>query len=102
MRAENYVTFSDDAIRSLVKKVLSGMLQAHVKRQVTVKQSGPFVDLDIPIFVTFGTSIPDVVKMIRWNVKEEIESSTHLTVRSISINVMGIQFINGPHGGKMK
>jgi uncharacterized alkaline shock family protein YloU len=45
----------------------------------------------ISVIVEYGTVIIDVAKKIQYVVKDEIENNTGLTVKSVDVNIMGIQ-----------
>ena len=54
------------------------------------------VDLDLTLVVTYGVNIPKVADACRAAVKEQVEGSTGLTVRSINVVVSDIYFPEGP------
>jgi uncharacterized alkaline shock family protein YloU len=57
------------------------------------------VDLDITLVVTYGVNIPQVAEACRKAVKEQVEGSTGLTVRSVNVIVSDVHFPEEPAEG---
>ena len=59
---------------------------------VKVDIDGDSVVIDIYVIVSYGVRIPDVAWSIQTNVKSSVENMTGLTVKSVNINVQGVNF----------
>ncbi|MBM3243892.1 MAG: Asp23/Gls24 family envelope stress response protein [Candidatus Omnitrophica bacterium] len=49
------------------------------------------VKIDIPIFVKYGFSIPEIASVVQENVRSALEKMTSLSVKDINVNVIGIE-----------
>ena len=59
---------------------------------VKVDIDGDSVVIDIYVIVAYGVRIPDVAWSIQTSVKANVENMTGLTVKSVNINVQGVNF----------
>jgi len=57
------------------------------------------VDIDITLVITYGINIPQVAEACRAAVKEQVEGSTGLTVRTINVVIGDVYFPEEPAAG---
>ncbi|MCX5706720.1 MAG: Asp23/Gls24 family envelope stress response protein [Candidatus Omnitrophica bacterium] len=49
------------------------------------------VKVEIPLFIKYGFSIPDIANKVQENVRTSLEKMTNLSIKDININVQGIE-----------
>ena len=50
------------------------------------------VEVELPIFMAYGHTIPETGKAVQENVKNAVESMTGLEVSAVHVNVAGVMF----------
>ncbi len=61
-------------------------------RGVRVDVDGREVDLALHLIVQYGARIPEVAQRVQEHVKQQVESTTGLTVRVVDIHIQGVAF----------
>lgn len=64
-------------------------------RGVRVDVDGRSVDLAVNLVVKYGARIPEVAQKVQEHVKQQVESSTGLTVRVVDIHIQGVSMEDG-------
>jgi uncharacterized alkaline shock family protein YloU len=96
------ITFSQKAIRSLIQYAFKDIPEARLVKPATVHQDGRGLEIELPVSLTFGVSIPEMVKQIRGKIGGVLIQMTRLQVRSIDIYVTGIDYPGGMSGRRKK
>lgn len=74
-------------------RALSSLRHGESKTQgVSVDLHEDTIDIDITLVVTHGVNIPQVAEACRTKVKEQIESTTGMSVRAVNVVVSDIYF----------
>lgn len=72
----------------------------NISKGVKVKIQDNNAICDVSISVNFGENIKEVATKVQQNVKRSIESMLGLTVGTIDIRVIGVDFSSAPAGAK--
>jgi uncharacterized alkaline shock family protein YloU len=89
------------ALGGATSRALSSLRVADSRTQgVAVDVRGDGVDVDITLVVTYGRSIPEVAQACRERVRDSIEATTGLTVKTVNVVVGDIHFPGDPPAGE--
>lgn len=89
------------ALGGATSRALSSLRVADQRTQgVTVDLRGDSVDVDITLVVSYGRSIPEVAQACRERVRERIEATTGLMVKTVNVVVSDIYFPEGASGAE--
>ena len=89
------------ALGGATSRALSSLRVADTHTQgVAVDLRGDSVDVDITLVVTYGRSIPEVAQACRERVRERIEATTGLAVKTVNVVVSDIYFPEGASGAE--
>ena len=89
------------ALGGATSRALSSLRVADTRTQgVTVDVRGDTVDVDVTLVVSYGRSIPEVAQACRELVRERIEATTGLTVKSVNVVVGDIYFPEAEAGAE--
>jgi len=89
------------ALGGATSRALSSLRVADSRTQgVAVDVRGDGVDVDITLVVTYGRSIPEVAQACRERVRDSIETTTGLTVKTVNVVVGDIFFPEDPAAGE--
>jgi uncharacterized alkaline shock family protein YloU len=89
------------ALGGATSRALSSLRVADSRTQgVAVDVRGDGVDVDITLVVTYGRSIPEVAQACRERVRDSIEATTGLTVKTVNVVVGDIFFPEDPAAGE--
>ena len=81
------------ALGGATSRALSSLRVADSRTQgVAVDVRGAEVDVDVTLVVTYGRSIPEVAQACRERVRDGIEATTGLTVKTVNVVVGDIYF----------
>lgn len=100
----SYVVNSIPGVASLSGNIVDNLTERLGKRVpdkgIQTEIVGEEVIIDISVIVKFGTKIPEVAWQIQKNVRKSVEEMTGLHVKSINVNVEGVQLIIKKEGNK--
>lgn len=72
----------------------------NISKGVKVKIQDSNAICDVSLSVNFGENIKEVATKVQQNVKRSIESMLGLTVATVNVHVIGVDFSNAPVGMK--
>lgn len=89
------VKISDDiiAIRALDSAREVAGFRNFVRKGIKINQLEDGISLDLYILVDYGFKIPEVAWNLQNKVKQDLEYSYELIIKSINIHVQGVHFL---------
>ena len=89
------------ALGGATSRALSSLRVADTRTQgVTVDVRGDSVDVDVTLVVSYGHSIPEVAQACRESLRERIEATTGLKVKTVNVVVSDIYFPEAAPGAE--
>lgn len=76
---------------SIVENIAEKLGKKNPDKGIRTDILGEEVKIDVSIIVRFGAKIPEVSWLIQKNVRKAIEEMTGLHVKSVNVNIEGVQ-----------
>lgn len=87
-RVEGVVSKGGNVVGNLAERIG----KKDISKGVKVETTGDTVNINVSVYVKFGTKIHEVAESVQKEVRDSVQSMTGMNVPSVTVNVQGVEF----------